>query len=221
MTQRKARNYTYLIDKGGRNPLFFHKETLKLLDVHAKPARIFNVGLPKTGTTSFEDAMLNYGFKVSKGGQGGAWYKHLWLNRSFPNKFHEYHCHSNFAEWHHKRLAREFPNSHFVYTTRNMDKWLVSIEKQLERDKEIHYHYNKFADTYFRLYIDIFKSVTFERNKFIELWEQHHEYVLEDKSINCLLIDLEDKNKEIKLAEFIGAKEVTKYPHKHKTQELD
>lgn len=27
-----------------------------------------------------------------------------------------------------------------------------------------------------------------------------------------------DKNKEIKLAEFIGAKEVTKYPHKHKTQ---
>lgn len=83
--------------------------------------KIFIIGLPRTGTTSVCNAMLELGFNVAHT---------AYTDRAF--------CEAQviadtpiFCDYQH--LDKAYPNAKFIYLARTMEKWLPSIQQLLLR----------------------------------------------------------------------------------------
>jgi len=83
--------------------------------------KVFIIGLPRTGTTSICAAMLKLGFTVAHTAYTQTTFEKAQVIADTPA----------FADF--IRLDDYYPNSKFIYLTRNTKKWLPSIKQLLQR----------------------------------------------------------------------------------------
>ncbi|MBA6347730.1 MULTISPECIES: sulfotransferase [unclassified Colwellia] len=83
--------------------------------------KIFIIGLPRTGTTSICAAMLELGYTVAHTAYTQKTFDHAQVIADTPI----------FADF--KRLDTFYPNSKFIYLSRESQKWLPSIKQLLQR----------------------------------------------------------------------------------------
>ncbi len=84
-------------------------------------AKIFIIGLPRTGTTSISVALLECGFKVAH----TAFTKHAF---ELADVISDAPCFSDYQQ-----LDRLFPDSKFVYLQRELAKWVPSMQRLLTK----------------------------------------------------------------------------------------
>ena len=83
--------------------------------------KVFVVGLPRTGTTSFCAAMLEMGFSVAHTAYTKSAFQQAQVIADTPI----------FCDFQH--LSFSYPNAKFVYLNRALEKWLPSIKQLLNR----------------------------------------------------------------------------------------
>ena len=107
--------------------------------------KFFCIGLNKTGTTSFGDAMKLFGYKRSGwNGQSPNLMKAV-MNENLSRLFNTAYKYDVMEDipWPlvYKELDEHFPSSKFVLTVRSStEKWLKSISKHIISDWDGHKH---------------------------------------------------------------------------------
>tara|TARA_B100001093_G_C26722745_1_gene968580 strand:+ start:427 stop:1014 length:588 start_codon:yes stop_codon:yes gene_type:complete len=125
-----------------------------------KKIKIFNFGLPRTGTTSFHLYMKNNAFNSVHTNHG-------FINKCFPKDYFDFLNDENLQNnsislhinkyqvfsdlpWYSFKLRKKIidkykndPNVYFIYTTRNKQTWIKSIKKIIpyiksKSEKEFH-----------------------------------------------------------------------------------
>ncbi len=91
--------------------------------------KIFNIGLPKTGTHSLHTALQHLGYR--------SLHNPLELRQqSYEGRYRfdrdDWDALTNFGEHCYPQLDRAYPNSKFILTVREMDRWLDSYRRQIE-----------------------------------------------------------------------------------------
>jgi len=118
------------------------------MSIHSK---IFVIGLPRTGTTSICSTLLTLNYTVAHTAYTQKTFEQANAIADTP-VFHDY-----------EKLHRYYPNSHFIYLTRDPVKWIPSIKQLLLRM----YHNVVRADGGFnpiikRCYTEVFSPFTLE-----------------------------------------------------------
>jgi hypothetical protein len=120
---------------------------------------VWNVGLPRTGTTTFCDALKILGYTKIKHNPR---YEHLNDLQAASDAG---------CILYYKYLDYKYPNSKFVLAQRDLESWLASAE----------FIYTKYPATDKDIAIlrrmHIYETVTFDRDKFISAYHHHHESV--------------------------------------------
>lgn len=83
--------------------------------------KIFIIGLPRTGTTSLCATMLDLGYKTAHTAYTHKAFEYAQVIADTP-VFCDY-----------QKLDKQYPNSKFIYLTRQSDLWLPSIKQLLQR----------------------------------------------------------------------------------------
>jgi len=168
--------------------------------------KIFGIGLARTGSLSLATAFKYLGYcflhnphysMLFRGGYGGA-------------------CDCSVVRFY-KELDKKFPNSKFIYTIRQPDKWINSIEK----------HYNRVAikDLGKEMAEDrmaIYKRLDFNREVFLEKYIEHDidvKLYFKNRPEDLLIIDIcmgEGWEKLIPFINYTNYPEI-KFPHEHKS----
>jgi hypothetical protein len=148
--------------------------------------KIFGIGLTRTGTTSLTEALKILGYSAVH----------------CPMSYEEIDQHDASTD---TPIAARFefldllyPNSKFILTTRDIDSWIESTAS-LQRP---------INDPLWQLETRciLWKSLIFNKEKFIQGYHKHHSKVLEyfkNRSNDILLLDLKDQNKWEKLCYFL------------------
>lgn len=141
-------------------------------DVRSDRPRIFAIGLNKTGTTSFDQAMKILRFRslhhgglavhraVERAVDGGAP-----LLSNLDQRFDAFSDIGLLTSWF-RLLDTQYPGSHFVLTTRPVDEWIESRRRHVENNRR-----RKAAGTYAGTFL------TVDEAAWREEWEDHVERV--------------------------------------------
>lgn len=137
--------------------------------------KAWDIGLPRTGTTTFCEAIKLLGYKRVKHNPR---LEHL----SELDAASDAGC-----VIYYKYLDYKYPNSKFVLCTRDLDSWLASAE----------FIYTKYPSTDRDIAIlrrmMIYETVVFNREKFIDAYHRHHADVrryFKDRPQDLLEIDI-------------------------------
>jgi hypothetical protein len=103
---------------------------------------IFNIGFNKSGTTSLTEAMEILGYKSIHHRHGSDERVRKFINRNIESGkrllegFEEYEFFSDFGgQKFFKELDKQYPNSKFILTCRDMDDWLDSRMRHMIRNR--------------------------------------------------------------------------------------
>ncbi|MEO7387048.1 MAG: sulfotransferase family protein [Gammaproteobacteria bacterium] len=165
----------------------------------ARCNRIFNIGLNRAGTTSLTEALCLLGIRaVHHKHEGTRLYDIMRTNVQARRRVLEgldmYDAFSDFAGRDFYRfLDRQYPYSRFILTTRDLESWLDSRERKVEKNlTSPHYHYS-------------FRKVDREG------WVKHREEYLADldryfekRKSDLLIINIPDGDGWEKLCPFLG-----------------
>jgi len=167
--------------------------------------KIFGIGLSRTGTTSLSNALKQVGIDIIH----------------YPTKSKLYDKNSRGAcdipvAAQYKDLDKKFANSKFVYTVRNKEDWLNSIEKYLERKKNA-----TLGEWQRENRIKIYGQVEFDRKIFSEKYDEHDESIrqyFKERKNDLLILNICDGDEWMKLATFldIDNDSISKFPHSNK-----
>jgi len=165
--------------------------------------KIFVIGLPRTGTTSFCQAMLNLNYKVAHTAYTQECFNHAQVIADTPI-FHDFQL-----------LDTYYPNSKFIYLTRDLSLWLPSIKRLLAR---MHNNVVR-SDGGFNPYIKRCYQSTFmpftadniQQDEFLAACYQQHQQKInmhfKDRAGDLLTIDLSKMGSFEKLLYFLKIKE--------------
>lgn len=168
-------------------------------------AKVFGVGLQKTGTMSLRQAFRDLGYKCFL--SDGAWFM-TELNKHGEIEFNPYSDidqHDAYADnpipLFYKKLDKVCPGSKFILTVRDVKTWLPSVEKHFKRHGWL--PKNKLIDTCHRaLYgIDRFNGRIFKK-----VFLKHNESVIQyfkDRPEDLLIMNLEAGDGWQKLCHFL------------------
>ena len=162
--------------------------------------KIFIIGLPRTATTSVCLAMLKLGYKTAH-------------NAYTANTFSEAEVIADtpvFCDY--AALDKQFPNSKFIYLTRNTDHWLPSIKQLLQRMlvnlQRIDGGFNPHLK---RCYKNIFTPLTADniaQNDFLlQCYQRHQQGVFEyfqTRSADLLTIEVSEPKSYHQLLSFLA-----------------
>ncbi len=161
--------------------------------------KIFIVGLPRTGTTSICSTLLELGYNVAHTAYTQSTFEQANVIADTPI-FNDY-----------KLLDKHYPNSQYIYLTRDPQKWIPSIKQLLLRMYEnVVRDDGGFNPIIKRCYTEVFSPFTYENinnNDFLlACYEQHKKSVTEyftkqNKSI--LFIDISNDNDYLMLVNFL------------------
>ena len=168
--------------------------------------KIFGIGLSRTGTTSLTHALKKIGINIIH----------------YPNKTKLFDPKSDGAcdipaAVHYKKLDVNFPNSKFIYTIRDKDEWLISIEKYLEHKKN-----RKMGTWELQNRITIYGQIEFDKAVFASKYDQHDEDIrtyFKNREQDLLILNLVGGDNLDKLFSFIEVSNNTKtnkFPHINK-----
>ena len=138
----------------------------------ALPAKIFGIGLSRTGTTSLHCALALLGVPSIHYPAHAAW---DWLHGRFHSDalvpFDA--CCDIPTPIYFRQLDRAYPGSKFILTTRAPDAWLDSVERHYATSPP------SSPQTAFRdlLRVAVYGVINFHRGRFREVYETHHDAV--------------------------------------------
>lgn len=166
--------------------------------------KIFGIGLSRTGTTSLAYALEEVGFDVLH----------------YPNENLLFSPNNDGAcdipvAAHYKELDRKFPNSKFIYTIREQDDWLNSVEKYLERKKG-----RKISAWQMQNRIAVYGRTDFNRDVFAAAYDKHDNDIREyfvGREQDLLITNICAGDSMRGLVSFVGAEsDISTFPHKNK-----
>ena len=135
------------------------------LEKSVATGKIFGVGLHKTGTSSLHHALSLLGFRSFHAAG-----KHRKISEKtgtlFPQSIMSHY--DAFTDHpfptHFKEADREYPNSKFILTVRDLDSWLQSVRRHIKRNQSNPFYRGAFGH--------------YDETKEIALWHQHIEDVM-------------------------------------------
>jgi hypothetical protein len=163
--------------------------------------KIFGIGLNKTATSSLHQAFTSLGIRSLHFG-GPPVRRRIEetarQQRPLVDDFPEYDAFSDIVYLSKKFrvLDRQYPGSKFILTTRDMDSWLDSRRRHVERNIELARQ---------GLYDRDFLTVDYEA--WTEEWREHHEAVFEyfaDRAGDFLVMDIPAGDGYEVLCPFLG-----------------
>src|SRR3989338_7337559 len=89
--------------------------------------KIFNIGLPKTGTSSLYEALKILGFRTMHNHRD---FREASFKGEYKYQNDDWRALCNLSEHYYPQLDKAYPGSKFVLTVREVNAWLKSIEKQ-------------------------------------------------------------------------------------------
>lgn len=161
--------------------------------------KIFIIGLPRTATTSVCLAMLRLGFKTAH-------------NAYTQNAFSEAQVLADtpiFCDF--KKLDKHFPNSKFIYLTRDKASWLPSIKQLLQRMIiNLQRSDGGFNPHLKRCYKEVFSPLTAENlneDEFLyQCYQRHQQSVFDlfsERKSDLLTIDVSNNSSYEQLLNFL------------------
>jgi hypothetical protein len=126
--------------------------------------KIFNIGLPKTATTSLNEALKILGYRSL---HNPLKFRTLTYRHSiykYPRD--DWDALTNFGEHFYPQLDQSYPNSKFILTLRDKDEWLRSAEKWFREPPK-----NPPIDYQGRL--ETFGCMTFHFDRFSYVYDLH------------------------------------------------
>ena len=162
--------------------------------------KIFIIGLPRTATTSVCLAMLGLGYKTAH----NAYTQHAFTEAQViadTPVFCDY-----------QTLDKHFPNSKFIYLTRDAEKWLPSIKQLLQRMiVNLQRSDGGFNPYLKRCYNDIFSPLAAENiaqdDFLLSCYQRHQQGVFDyfqGRETDLLTIDVSDEQSYQQLLAFLG-----------------
>ena len=127
-------------------------------------AKIFNIGLPKTGTSSLHRALTLLGYRSLHNPLDFRLLSYQCGVYKYPRN--DWDALTNFGEHFYPQLDAAYPGSKFILTVRSKDTWLVSAEKWFSRPPA-----NLWIDNQGRL--ENFGCTTFQRARFSYVYDLH------------------------------------------------
>lgn len=173
--------------------------------------KIFGIGLPKTGTLSLHTALRNLGINSV----------HYPINDVIPGlqscdyqTLEKYGAFVNCGEWHFAALDKHFPDSLFVYTWREFDDWIVSVEKHFKRYDIPERHSLSYLNR-----LEVFSTVVFDREIMQTVYYAHRESVeryFHSRS-NLLKLNVAESDAYAQLCRYLGFPvENIAFPHENR-----
>ena len=161
--------------------------------------KIFIIGLPRTATTSVCLAMLSLGFKTAH-------------NAYTQNAFNNAQVIADtpiFCDY--RALDTHFPNSKFIYLTRNAENWIPSIKQLLQRMiVNLQRNDGGFNPHLKRCYHEVFSPLTADniaRDDFLlQCYQRHQQDVLDyfkHRTSDLLTIDVGEPQSFQELLSFL------------------
>lgn len=203
--------------------------------------KIFCVGFSKTGTTSLETSLEKLGYNVCKGhwNNNHTYYlMSLYINNDIDEilKMSRYWNAFADAPWGgtelYKTLIKEYPNSKFILSIRDENKWYKSFKNMIKSGAGRHneliesYHiYGRWGASYFFRKIFQMNKHGFNESKIKEIYNSHNKEVksfFEDKKEQLLIINLEEGDNWQKICNFLNRpipKEPFPYENKTNTEQ--
>ena len=168
--------------------------------------KIFGIGLPRTGTTSLNQALKILGYKS---------FDHpILLYNNFDETFIEKYdaLVDSPIPLIYKDLDLRYPGSKFILTTRSLDSWIESMEWLYEHGSAKWYTSEKIY-SYRKEFLGTEKyNKTTLKNKFIDYHNDVNNY-FSKREDDLLVIDVLDKDKFKSLCNFLGLEQVEiEYP---------
>jgi len=162
--------------------------------------KIFVIGLPRTGTTSLCQAMLNLNYKVAHTAYTENCFNNAQVIADTPI-FNDFQV-----------LDKFYPNSKFIYLTRELALWLPSIKRLLSRMHQNVIRIDGGFNPYIkRCYQSTFAPFTLEniqQETFLKhCYQQHQQKVAEyflDRPNDLLSIDISKVDSFDKLLNFLS-----------------
>ena len=169
--------------------------------------RIFGIGLSRTGTTSLTHALHHVGINMIH----------------YPSRQQLFDPNVKAASdipvaRYFKILDIDFPESKFIYTIRDKDSWLISMERHFNKYKS-----PKIKDWFKENRKEVYGELDFDKKLYSQAYVEHDKNVREyfkDKD-NLLILSICSGDGWDKLLSFLELtnKEVTiSFPHKRKTK---
>ncbi|MDP7591777.1 MAG: sulfotransferase [Litorilituus sp.] len=171
--------------------------------------KIFIIGLPRTATTSVCLAMLSLGFKTAHNAYTQQAFTHAKVIADTP-VFCDY-----------KILDKHFPNSRFIYLTREAKSWLPSIKQLLERMfVNLQRNDGGFNPYLKRCYHEVFAPLTAENiaqdDFLLQCYQRHQQGVLDYfqyRTSDLLTIDVSESHSFKQLLSFLAIDPNTCHSH--------
>ncbi|MGV7234716.1 MAG: sulfotransferase [Nitrosomonadaceae bacterium] len=180
--------------------------------------KIFGIGLSRTGTTSLSQFLQKVGINMI----------HCPNEKQLFSPTTEASSDICVAI-HYKKLDQMYPNSKFIYTIRDVNSWLASIQAHL--DRKTANKPEKWAGTSRKTWaitnrIKIYGQLDFDRETFLDAYNRHDNDVKEyfkERKQDLLILDVCDEDKENKILSFLGMSNNnnTKFPHANKKRQME
>lgn len=205
--------------------------------------KIFNIGLPKTGTHSLHTALLQLGYR--------SLHNPLELRQQcYEGRYRfdrdDWDALTNFGEHCYPQLDDAYPNSKFILTVRDIDQWIESYHRQIGDTTGQHDAMRFFNSrswyrprTWYRAAaarvgagvrltslharLEIFGTYRFNAERCRYVYETHYRNVLHhfrDRMNDLLVLDICGGESWEKLCEFLGHDQVphTMFPREYVKQ---
>jgi len=162
--------------------------------------KVFIIGLPRTATTSVCLAMLGLGFKTAHNAYTEHAFSEAQVIADTPI----------FCDY--QKLDQHFPNSKFIYLTRDKNDWLPSIKQLLQRMiVNLQRSDGGFNPHLKRCYYDVFSPLTIENiaqdDFLLKCYQRHQQDVqgyFKDRPSDLLTIDVSHSNSYQQLLAFLN-----------------
>lgn len=205
--------------------------------------KIFNIGLPKTGTHSLHTALQQLGYR--------SLHNPLDLRRQcFEGRYRfdrdDWDALTNFGEHCYPQLDAAYPDSKFILTVRDMDQWLDSYHRQIGESNGQHdvmriinrrtwyrpeMWYRALLTrggldvplTNLHVRLEIFGTYHFHAERCRYVYETHYKNAIDyfrDRPDSLLVLDICGGDGWSTLCEFLGRGDVpqTQFPHRYQKQ---
>ncbi len=170
--------------------------------------KVFNIGLPKTGTSSLNEALIILGYR--------SLHNPLDLRMaSYRQGVYRYarddwDAITNFGEHFYPQLDQNYPGSKFILTVRDRDAWLKSTEKWYSQPPMYPPRDNQSR-------LETFGCITFSYERFAYLYEHHTEGVkryFEHRPDDLLISEVGQDEPWLDICQFLD-KPVPNQPYPH------
>jgi len=172
--------------------------------------RVFCIGLGKTGTTSLKEALKILGFRTIR--LPLQWQGITDFDAALPG----------ISAAMYKDLDAAYPGSKFILTVRDVERWLKSSQRDIERKKDM---IQDRVDERLKIQMLLYGTATFDKEKFRRAYLEHERKVLDyfaDRPDDLLVFDITTNADWDRLCAFLNVPvpEVP-FPYVNKAAELD